>query len=617
MAQKPVRWRTLMRTVSLNWKPIVFWTLALGFIFFNWDWFVANRQSILTVLSFAGQLLFAMMFLIVQFVALFWFLARPRLYWIDPGETGISFADYKGNSEVLEVADRVVTLLRGAKKFKRMGGEVTRGVLLVGPPGTGKSYLAQAVATEAGVPFAFASAPSFMNMFMGISNLIIMNLYRKARKKAMKYGACIIFIDEIDAIGMRRQGVMGAGAPSYRGGGFGGHGADGGGFGGPGSGSGGGWFGRWLGGGAAMDPAAPDSGYRGIMMGGMGMGSAMLNELLLQMDPPNIERGLINKLLRKLGLRTRRAEQPVVLTMAATNVPDILDPALLRPGRFDRKITVDLPDFDGRKEVTDYYLSKVKHDPQISLDRVASDTIYYTPVAIKHVINEAVIQAHFDGRDMITYDDICRAREVHEWGLRQPIRSMSKEEKRRIAYHEAGHAVAAYLLLPKHERPVKATIIRHGRALGLVAWKPLEERHTTTREEILAHIQISLASRAAERLFLGTEMNGVYSDLMQATQAAAAYMGLYGMGGSLFSYAAIGGPQAADASLKQRVDKLLDEQYQRVQRLLEEHSDAVVGIAEALLAKEELDRDEITSIIESARSSPLQAAAAFQPTRWH
>src|SRR6266540_2164265 len=157
------------------------------------------------------QLFFAIMFMIIQFAALFWFLGRTRVYWIMPGETGLTFKDYKGNPEILELADRVVTLLRGVKGFKAMGGQVHRGMLLVGPPGTGKSYLAQCIASEAGIPFAYASSPSFMSMFMGISNIKVMMLYSKARKMARKYGACIIFMDEIDAIAQSRSRQAGGG----------------------------------------------------------------------------------------------------------------------------------------------------------------------------------------------------------------------------------------------------------------------------------------------------------------------------------------------------------------------------------------------------------------------
>ena len=514
-----------------------------------WNFLLPTWQRWLPILGVGAmllfQLFFAVMFMIVQFVALFWFLGRGRTYWVKPGETGVGFKDYKGNPEVLESARRIVTLLRGVKEFKQMGGEAVRGLLLVGPPGTGKSYLAQAISTEAGVPFGYASAPSFQNMFMGIGNLRVMMLYGKARKLAKKYGACILFIDEIDAIGASRANQ------------------------------------------------GPSTGMGGMMFGG---NTGMLNELLLQMDPPPQEQSRWGRFLRALGLRKRKVDMPPVLTIGATNLAEVLDPALVRPGRFDRKITVDLPDADGRREILEYYLAKVKHD-ELNMDKLVYDTISYTPVTIKYVINEAVVAAHFDGRTSITYRDFTLARETHEWGLRQPIKGMSEEERRRIAYHEAGHCYAQLKLLPR-QRMTKVTIIRHGQALGLSATKPLEEMYTRTREELLADIQSSLASRAAEEIFLGTALTGVTSDLEQATRMAAACIGWFGMNGSLYSVRAFG-EMVPDPVMKREIDKMLKDQYKKVKLLLESNKEAVAAIAEGLLEKDELDGDEIKERVEA------------------
>lgn len=520
---------------------------ALGYAFYIWAWpaRAAWGPIVLTVLFALLQIAFAIVFVIIQFAAIFWFLGRGRTYWIKPGETGVSFADYKGNPEVLESARRIVTLLRGIKEFKEMGGEAIRGLLLVGPPGTGKSYLAQCISTEANVPFGYASAPSFQNMFFGVSNLRIMMLYRKARKLAKKYGACILFIDEIDAIAQARGG-------RYAGQGF---------------------LGPLFGWGA----------------------NAMLNELLLQLDPPPQEVTLIGRILRLLGLRRGRAELPPVLTIAATNMPDALDPALLRPGRFDRKIVVDLPSADGRREIIEYYLSKVKHDPNIPIDFMVHDTIGYTPAAIRYVINEAVIHAHFEGRNYITYEDFTAARETHELGLRQPIRTMSAEERRRIAYHEAGHALAQYLLQPK-ERVVKVSIIRRGEALGFSATKPTEERFTKTREELFAEIQVALAARAAEELFLGTQMTGATSDLAQATHLANLMVSAWGMDGSLYSGLTYN-QLVPDLYRKQRIERLLQRQFENVKRLLQANREAVEAIAQGLLERDELNEQQLREIL--------------------
>jgi ATP-dependent Zn protease len=525
-------------------------------------WVFLTTQDLAPLLL---QLITTMGYLFVfigfQFALMYFFMARTRIYWVRPGETGISFNDYRGNPEVLEAARRIVTLLKGAKQFKQMGGEITRGVLLIGPPGTGKSYLAQAISTEAGVPFGYLSAPSLTSVWMGMGNINVMMLYRKARKLAKEYGACILFIDEIDAIGgARSTSLMGGAAP---------------------------------GAGIGFEPGGKANVMMG--MGGMGAGSGLLNELLLQMDPPPEDPSWFGKLLRTFGLRRKKPEMPAVLTVAATNLAETLDAALLRPGRFDRKIVVEHPDANGRRDILEYYLGKVKHEP-MPIDRMVSDTIGYTPVAIRFIVNEAVIHAHFDNRQAINYWDFTHAREMHEYGLRQPIRGMSYEERRRIAYHEAGHAYAAVKLLRK-QRLTKVTIIRHGNALGFAAWKPEEEIHTSTKVELLNRIQIALASRAAEELFLDIQMTGVTGDLMSATGIATYMVGAYGMDNSFYSYLTFGMDSMRSAELKKQVESILALEFRKVKHLLEQNREAVAAIAEALILRNELTDIDVNDIL--------------------
>ena len=546
------------RFAKRRWIWLILFSLILWYFFFNMLPQL-SAPSPGTVLAFVFQIGFAVMFIIIQFGALFWFLGRPRLYWVMPGETGVSFNDYKGNPEVLEAARRIVLLLRGTDEFKEMGGQAVRGLLLTGDPGTGKSYLAQCMSTEAGVPFAYASAASFQAMFIGMNVLMIKRLYTKARRLAREYGACVVFMDEIDAIGMSRSASAGRGI---------------------GMGMGGGLFGA----------------------GGGGMGG--LNELLMQMDPPNIETGWFKKILRILGLYHSRVQNQPVLTVGATNIPESLDPALLRPGRFDRKIHVAPPTDKYRGEVIEYYLNKVTHDPNISIPTLVARMVEYTPVAIKHVINEAVIIAHFDVRDSVTYKDLVEAQDVHEFGLRQ-LAELTPIERRRLAYHEAGHAVACYYLMDRYF-PAFVTIHQHGDlegAAAFAAWRQTETIVTQNKEDVLARIQVSLASRAAEELFLDVSLNGVTGDFASATELATRYIGIYGMDGTLTSYIpflATGGGVTGVPKLTERVEAILQSQFKAVKRLFQEHREAVMAVAESLIERDELVAEEIKQLIDEA-----------------
>ncbi len=558
------------RFVKLRWIWLLLASIVLWYLISNIVPLVGSISAG-SVLFYVFQIMFAFLFGIMQFVAIFWFLGRPRLYWVMPGETGVTFDDYKGNPEVLEAARRTVALLRGVKEFEEMGGTPVRGMLLSGPPGTGKSYLAQCMSTEAGVPFAYASAASFRAMFIGMDILMIRNLYNKARRLAREYGGCVIFMDEIDAIGGSRGGNNSA-----------------------------------LGGG---------------MMGMLGAGTGGLNQLLMEMDPPNIETGWFKKVLRTLGLSHGRVQKQPVLTIGATNIPESLDAALLRPGRFDRLIKVAPPTDKYRPEVIEFYLRKIKYDPGVSIAALSQRMVNYTPVAIKHVINEAVIIAHFGGREVVTYRDLVEAQDVHEFGLRQ-LAELTPIERRRLAYHEAGHAVACYYLMDRYF-PAFVTLHKHGDlegAAAFAAWRQKETIITNSKEDVLARIQVSVASRAAEELFLNVNLNGVTGDFASATQLAAAYVGAYGMDGTLTSYLAFangltGASPMSLPKMADRVEAVLQSQFRAVKRLFQEHSEAVIAVAEALIERDELVAEEIKQLIDEAdaRRVAKQVLSDFEP----
>jgi cell division protease FtsH len=524
-------------------------------------WFFLSGTTLLgldpgTLLGYVAEVLFVIFAAVIQFVAIFWFLGRPRLYWVMPGETGVTFADYKGNPEVLESARRIVSLLRGLGQFRAMGGNPVRGLLLSGPPGTGKSYLAQCMSSEAGVPFAYASAASFRAMFIGMDVLMIRNLYTKARRLAREYGACVIFMDEIDAIATSRGGR----SNTMNGGG---------------------------------------------MMGMFG-GSGGLNQLLMEMDPPDIETGWFKKLLRVVGLYHGRVQNEPVLTVGATNLPDALDSALLRPGRFDRRIHVAPPTDRYRPEVIRYYLQKVAYDQSISVTTISARLVDYTPVAIKHIINEAVIIAHFAGREQVRYQDLIEAQDVHEYGLRQQS-ELTPLDRRRLAYHEAGHTVATYYLLERYF-PSYVTIHMRSDMQSAAAFahpRPKEAIKTVSKEEILANIQISLAARASEELFLHVQLAGASADLATATEEATRYIATYAMDGTLTSFnalqSALGQNDSPSIShLQERVEHLLQTQLHEVKTLLSTHTNALIAVAEALIARDELFADDIQKLIDDA-----------------
>lgn len=511
-------------------------------------------RVLISLLSLGLQLAIAVAFMIIQFVALFWFLSRSRTYEIYPGMEGITFDDYRGQPELVEQAKQIVALLRGIKQFEDMGGEPLTGLLLEGPPGTGKTWLAQAISGEAGVPFFFVDASSLQAMFVGVGPMKVMRMYAKARKAAKKYGASIVFIDELDAIGQSRGGVSGTQQRGFWGGFFGGYGSFG-----------------------------------------------LLSTLLIEMSGFSLEYGLLARLKARLyRLLGRKPPRPKkrVLTIGATNRIDVLDPALLRPGRFDKKITVGPPTLEGRKDILRYYLDRMAHDDTIDVEQLAIDTPGATPADLKYILNEALRHALFEGRDKMSYRDFLHALPEHSIGLRQPIPNISEREKRMTAIHEAGHAVAAYIFKPE-DRISRVTIVRYGDALGHVSHTPSRERYHITRQDMENDICVALGGRAADELFYNTATTGAYSDLMgvRKTLMRMAQVAMFEtLGFSIFT--GLGQDTEPSEELLKAMDELYLKLLERTKRALQQNRLAVETLATVLQEKEELDADEVRRILE-------------------
>jgi cell division protease FtsH len=531
-------------------------------------------QSVLGVVAsvpaFALQLSFAAFYLIVQFGFLFWFLSRPRKYTVTPDDPqiGMSFADYRGQPDLLEHAKTTVGILRGVKEFELRGGEMPRGMLLSGAPGTGKTFLAAVIAAEAELPFIYIDASSIRGMFWGMTEMMIMKLFRDARGLGRKYappgqrGACIVFMDEIDSIGMNRGGQSSG----------------------------------------------------GMMMGGMMMGGSQgLNTLLNQMDSLAnlVEDRWRYKLLRWFGLiRGPVADKPLVFIIGATNRPEVLDPALIRPGRLDRMIVVHEPDGEGRRDIIQHYLSKKQHDPDIPMELLLSDSMGWTPIMIKTIINEALIHAHQEGRDFLTYKDWLDAADERTMGLKQPIRAWNLTDRRETAYHEAGHAVAARYLRPSY-RISKATIIRRGHALGYVQQKPLEERTSMYARWIETQIMVSVAGHVVENKFLDTLSTGPSSDLQSATNSALLYVTRFGMGPTKV-IAPLVPNQLPPAPYVVAAHEMLDDLYAETERLLREKEPAIHHLAKALIERDELIGDDLEEVFAEVEAAHPELKDKFE-----
>jgi cell division protease FtsH len=556
--------------------------LAVGYLFLGVhpsDALFHPGATLSTYRMFVVQLLFISMFLVVQFAAMFWFLMRGTYYTIYPNEYDKSFDDVRGQPAAVDSSKEVLRLFQGFKDFRQMGGYPPHGILFEGPPGTGKTLMAKAIAGASSVPILIADGSRFMNMFFGIGNMKVRRMFSRARSMSDKYGGAVIFIDELDALGAAR-GEISQQSREYR---------------------------------------EPSTTHR-VVMGGMGMGGAgmgIVNELLVNMDGFTAPKGLWRHLRRWLRMGKPKVPHYNILVIGATNRASTLDPALLRPGRFDRKIHVGLPDAEGRADISQYYLATVRHEP-VDVHKLARMMVGYSPAMIQNIVNEALIFALQDGRDALRWDDLWQAKLAEEIGLKQPVK-YSAREKEMVALHESSHAVASYSLERGEMQIQVITIQKRESALGLVSSQEIEEMFLRTQKQLLARIQVSLAGLVGEEIWFGQTTTGPSSDLVSATRNAAAYVGLFGMGKSLVSVGAMsptmmdGDPirsVLSDPDRRKEVDAILEECRARVRTLLQQKRHAVEGVRDALLEREELIGDEIEALMaDLGEREPIEVGA--------
>ena len=459
--------------------------------------------------------------------------SRARLVTNDRDK--VTFDDVAGIEEAKEELQEIIEFLRDPKKFTRLGGRIPKGVLLVGAPGTGKTLLARAIAGEAGVPFLSISGSDFVEMFVGVGASRVRDLFVQGKKNA----PCIIFLDEIDAVGRHRGAGLG---------------------------------------------------------GGHDEREQTLNQLLVEMD----------------GFESNEG----VILISATNRPDVLDPALLRPGRFDRQVVVPVPDVRGRESILKVHTRKTRMADDIELSVIARGTPGFTGADLENMVNEAALLAARRNKDKIDMSDLEDAKDKVLMGTERKSMIISDEEKKTTAFHEAGHTLVAKLL-PNTDPIHKVTIIPRGRALGLTQQLPLDDKHTYTKDYLLNNICILMGGRIAEEIALNTQTTGASNDIERASEIARKMICEYGMSEKL-------GPlsfgkkeeeiflgreitQHRDYSeetaqkIDQEVNNVISENYQKTHKLIEDNRDTLSNLAKALLDRETLDGHQIDEIIGNKR----------------
>lgn len=558
-----------------------------------------------------GQYYFILIYpllLIGQFGLLFWFLSRGGVDTVMPEEIKTRYSDVWGQDHVLDLVRENVGFLEKPDEIEEKGGYIPGGILLWGPPGTGKTLLAEATAGEVGVPFVFVDPGAFINMFMGVGILKVKGLFRKLRKISLRHGGVVVFFDEADSLGSRGALAQGGppGQPATPEAPQGSHICNGDSY----------MSARAMSlieGYTPRSAAEPDVSGRGRLvnkvimgMGGGGGGMGTLQALLTEISGLTKPRGISNRIRKTLGMKPKPAPKYRIFIMMATNMPNVLDPALLRPGRIDRIYRVGYPTKEGRVTTFNGYFDKIEHNlTEQNIDDLALKTPYYSGAKIKDLVNEALILTLRDDRKTVTWDDVWRAKTLKEMGPAEGFEYVEREEFA-VAVHEAGHAVAAHLLRAHADIDI-ATIERRGEIGGFVSSIALEDRFTEWKSELEVDIKVSIASLAAERMFFeGDNSMGVGGDLQNATMVASRMIGVYAMGDNIASMA--GMPKHAldqppdptekiASTMSAQVEKKLQSLYEEVYGLLEEHKQAVFEVARRLQEKKTIQGTEVADII--------------------
>lgn len=473
---------------------------------------------------------------------------KSKARMLDKNSNHVTFADVAGCEEAKEEVAELVEFLRDPTKFQKLGGRIPRGVLMVGNPGTGKTLLARAIAGEAKVPFFSISGSDFVEMFVGVGASRVRDMFEQAKKHA----PCIIFIDEIDAVGRQRGAGLG---------------------------------------------------------GGNDEREQTLNQLLVEMDGFEGNMG--------------------VIVIAATNRPDVLDPALLRPGRFDRQVTVPLPDIRGREQILQVHMRKVPISPDVHPGVLARGTPGMSGADLANLVNEAALFAARSNKRLVDMEDFERAKDKILMGTERRSVVMPENERRNTAYHESGHAVVAYLL-PKTDPVHKVSIIPRGRALGVTMQLPTEDRFSMERDQILQTISVMFGGRIAEEIFMNQMTTGASNDFERATETARRMVTQWGMSdalgpmvygeneGEVFLGRSVTTHKNVSEATMQKVDaeirRIVDEQYALARRLIDENRDKIEAMTKALLEWETIDSEQIKDIMENKPPRPPKPPQSKSPT---